>query len=338
MLKFWKRTPATAASVATNAAIADQSTTGDNAPTSGVGHWRERLRETALGRNVSALFSSNPKLDETLLEALETTLLSADVGVAATSVLIDNLRKRMQAREFADGQALLAHLRAAMVAMLRPVERGLNIPDAPKPFVLLVVGVNGAGKTTTIGKLAKWMQSDGLKVTLAAGDTFRAAAVEQLKTWGERNQIEVIAQAQGADSAAVIHDALQAAQARASDVLIADTAGRLHTQVGLMDELGKIKRVLSRLDPSAPHETLLVIDGTTGQNAVSQARLFHQAVGLTGLVVTKLDGSAKGGVVFALAREIGVPIRFVGTGEGIFDLRVFEAELFVDGLLPSALG
>jgi len=338
MLKFWNKKPATGASIEVGTDLADPVFAVAPAASGSPGNWRERLRDTALGRNLSALFSSNPKLDEALLEGLETTLLSADVGVAASSCLLDDLRKRLKAREFADGRALLAHLRAAMVAMLRPVERGLNIPDAPKPFVVLVVGVNGAGKTTTIGKLAKWLQNDGLKVTLAAGDTFRAAAVEQLKTWGERNLIEVIAQAQGADSAAVIYDALQAAQARESDVLIADTAGRLHTQTGLMDELAKIKRVLARIDPSAPHETLLVIDGTTGQNAVSQARLFHQAVGLTGLVVTKLDGSAKGGVVFALAREIGVPIRFVGTGEGIFDLRVFEAERFVDGVLPDATG
>ena len=221
--------------------------------------------------------------------------------------------------------------------MLLPIAKPLQLPESDQPFVLLVVGVNGAGKTTTIGKLARLMKREGLSVVLAAGDTFRAAAVEQLRTWGERNQIPVIAQGSGADSASVIFDALAAARSRNANVLIADTAGRLHTQAGLMDELAKIKRVLTKLDATAPHETLLVIDGNTGQNALSQARQFHQAVGLTGLVVTKLDGTAKGGVVFALAREIGVPIRFIGVGEGIFDLRVFDAEEFVAGLLPESL-
>ncbi len=299
--------------------------------------WRDRLRQTALGRQVSALFSNHPKLDEDLLDALETSLLSADVGVKATAEVIDDLRKRMQAREFADAQALLIHLRTRMTAMLSPVAIPLQIPESIKPFVILVVGVNGAGKTTTIGKLARWMKRERLEVILAAGDTFRAAAVEQLKTWGERNQIPVIAQGSGADSASVIFDAFAAAKSRDADVLIADTAGRLHTQAGLMDELAKIKRVLAKIDATAPHETLLVIDGNTGQNALNQARQFHQAVGLSGLIVTKLDGTAKGGIVFALAREIGVPIRFIGVGEGIFDLRVFDAAEFVAGLLPADL-
>jgi fused signal recognition particle receptor len=299
--------------------------------------WRDRLRGTSLGRSVVALFSSHPKLDEDLLEQLETSLLSADVGVKATTEVIDELRKRMQAREFADVDAMLAHLRRQLVTMLLPIAKPLQLPESDQPFVLLVVGVNGAGKTTTIGKLARLMKREGLSVVLAAGDTFRAAAVEQLRTWGERNQIPVIAQGSGADSASVIFDALAAARSRNANVLIADTAGRLHTQAGLMDELAKIKRVLTKLDATAPHETLLVIDGNTGQNALSQARQFHQAVGLTGLVVTKLDGTAKGGVVFALAREIGVPIRFIGVGEGIFDLRVFDAGEFVAGLLPESL-
>jgi fused signal recognition particle receptor len=307
------------------------------APAAAAPTWRDRLRGSALGRQVSALFSSHPRLDEALLDELETALLTADVGVAATSEVIADLRRRMQAREFADSGALFAHLRAKLVAMLRPVEKPLELPDTQRPFVLLVVGVNGAGKTTSIGKLAKWMKREGLDVMLAAGDTFRAAAVEQLKTWGDRNQVPVIAQGGGADSASVIFDALAAAKARHADVLIADTAGRLHTQAGLMDELAKIKRVLGKLDPSAPHETLLVIDGNTGQNALNQARQFHQAVGLSGLVVTKLDGTAKGGGVFALARELGVPIRFVGVGEGLLDLRVFDAEEFVDGLLPETI-
>ena len=352
MFKFWKKKPEAATEAAAApaplgdaikidtsmpAVITTPAAIAPAPPTESRG-WRDRLRSSALGRNISALFSGNPQLDEHLLDELETTLIAADVGIAASTDLIDDLRKRMQAREFADANAMLAHLRRQMIALLRPIERPLEIPDHPRPFVLLVVGVNGVGKTTSIGKLAKWMKREGLNVTLAAGDTFRAAAVEQLKTWGERNDVPVIAQTPGADSASVIFDALQAAKTRGADVLIADTAGRLHTQVGLMDELSKIKRVLSKIDTSAPHETLLVIDGNTGQNAVSQARLFNQAVGLTGLIVTKLDGTAKGGVVFALAREFKVPIRFIGVGEGIFDLRTFDAEEFVDGLLPAVIG
>ncbi len=345
MFKFWKKKPETAAPMPTGGDPAHPALAAGHpaaAPATSTGdiearNWRDRLRSSALGRSVSALFSGNPKLDEALLEQLETTLIAADVGVAASSDLIDDLRKRMQAREFANATAMLGHLRARMIAQLRVVEQALEIPEQPRPFVMLVIGVNGVGKTTTIGKLAKWMKREGLSVTLAAGDTFRAAAVEQLQTWGERNDVQVIAQTGGADSASVIFDALQAAKARGADVLLADTAGRLHTQAGLMDELAKIKRVLGKIDAGAPHETLLVIDGNTGQNAISQARLFHKAVGLTGLVITKLDGSAKGGVVFALAREFKVPIRFIGVGEGIFDLRSFDAEEFVDGLLPADL-
>jgi len=346
MFKFWKKKPETSAeallpedamATALPEPVARAAATQEPAPPESRG-WRDRLRSSALGRSVSALFSGNPRLDEFLLEELETTLIASDVGVTASSELIEDLRQRMEAREFIDANALLAHLRLRMIALLRPIERPLEIPDHPRPFVLLVVGVNGVGKTTSIGKLAKWMKREGLDVTLAAGDTFRAAAVEQLRTWGERNDVTVVAQTSGADSASVIFDALQAAKARGADVLIADTAGRLHTQAGLMDELAKIKRVLGKIDPSAPHETLLVIDGNTGQNAVSQARLFHQAVGVTGLIVTKLDGTAKGGVVFALARELKIPIRFVGVGEGIFDLRNFDAEEFVDGLLPAVIG
>jgi fused signal recognition particle receptor len=305
------------------------------APTGG---WRERLRGNALGRAVSALFSGNPRLDEALLEELETVLLGADVGVTATTAVVDDLRRRMQAREFADASALLATLRAELLQLLVPVARPLEIDGTRRPFVLMVVGVNGVGKTTTIGKLAQHLKREGAQVMLAAGDTFRAAAVEQLKTWGERNAVTVIAQTSGADSASVIFDALQAAKARGVDVLIADTAGRLHTQTGLMDELSKIRRVLTKLDADAPHEVLQVIDGTTGQNAISQVREFRQAAGVTGLAVTKLDGSARGGVVFALAREFGLPIRYVGVGESLDDLRVFDPEAFVDGLLPARVG
>jgi fused signal recognition particle receptor len=299
--------------------------------------WRERLSGNAFARGLSSLFVRHPRLDDDLLDELETTLITADVGVEASSELVEDLRKRMHKREFADAPALLAALRLALIALLKPVGQPLDV-RGKQPFVVLVVGINGAGKTTTIGKLARRWRDERRAVMLAAGDTFRAAAVEQLKTWGERNQVPVISQGQDADAASVIFDALQAARSRGIDVLIADTAGRLHTQGGLMDELGKIARVLKKLDADAPHEVLMVIDGTTGQNAVNQVRQFRQIVGVTGLVVTKLDGTAKGGVVFALAREFGLPIRYVGLGETATDLRVFEAEAFVDGLLPASLG
>jgi fused signal recognition particle receptor len=257
--------------------------------------------------------------------------------------LLEGLRQRLQRREFVDARALLVALRHELIAMLAPVAQPLVIDPHARPFVILTVGVNGVGKTTTIGKLARRFRDEGRSLMLAAGDTFRAAAVEQLQAWGERNGVAVIAQGQntqgkGGDAASVAFDALQAAKARGTEVLIADTAGRLHTQQGLMAELGKIRRVLGKLDASAPHEVLMVIDGTTGQNAISQLRQFHAAVGVTGLVVTKLDGTAKGGVVFALAREFGIPIRYAGIGERPEDLRVFDAEAFVDALLPDSLG
>jgi fused signal recognition particle receptor len=299
--------------------------------------WRERLSGSGFARGLTTLFSRNPKLDDDLLDQLETTLITGDVGVEASTQLVESLRKRMHKREFADANALLAALRKALVDQLTPVQQPLDV-SGRKPFLILTVGINGVGKTTTIGKLARRFRDERRGVMLAAGDTFRAAAVEQLKTWGERNGVPVISQGQDADSASVIFDALQAARSRDVDVLIADTAGRLHTQGGLMDELGKIARVLKKIDADAPHEVLMVIDGTTGQNAVSQVRQFRQIVGVTGLVVTKLDGTAKGGVVFALAREFGLPIRFIGLGETATDLRVFDAQAFVDGLLPAALG
>ncbi|MET7140891.1 signal recognition particle-docking protein FtsY [Xanthomonas sp. PPL139] len=300
--------------------------------------WRERLRNSSFARSVGSLFSRNPKLDDDLLDEIETALITADVGIPATTALIESLRKRMKAREFVDARALQQALRADLLAILQPVAKPLQIDRNAKPFVVLTVGVNGVGKTTTIGKLAKRFKDEGHSLMLAAGDTFRAAAVAQLQAWGERNGVSVIAQGQNADAASVAFDALQAGKARGTEVLIADTAGRLHTQTGLMNELGKIRRVLGKLDASAPHEVLMVIDGTTGQNALSQLRQFHAAVGVTGLVVTKLDGTAKGGVVFALAREFGIPIRFAGIGERPEDLRVFDAEAFVDALLPDALG
>ena len=300
--------------------------------------WRERLRNSSIARSFGGLFSRNPKLDDDLLDEIETALITADVGVTATTQLIESLRKRMKAREFADARALLTALRADLIAMLSPVAKPLAIDRGAKPFVILTVGVNGVGKTTTIGKLAHRFKAEGRTLMLAAGDTFRAAAVAQLQAWGERNGVAVVAQGQNADAASVAFDALQAAKARGTEVLIADTAGRLHTQQGLMAELGKIKRVLGKIDDTAPHEVLMVIDGTTGQNALSQLREFHAAAGVTGLVVTKLDGTAKGGVVFALAREFGIPIRYAGIGERSEDLRVFDAEAFVDALLPEALG
>jgi fused signal recognition particle receptor len=300
--------------------------------------WRERLRNSTFARSFGGLFSRNPKLDDDLLDEIETALLTADVGVAATTQLVESLRRRMKGREFADANALLASLRADLVALLAPVAVPLRIDPQAKPFVLLTVGVNGVGKTTTIGKLARRFRDEGRGLMLAAGDTFRAAAVAQLQAWGDRNGVPVVAQGQNADAASVAFDALQAAKARGIEVLIADTAGRLHTQQGLMAELGKIKRVLQKLDPAAPHEVLMVIDGTTGQNALSQLRQFHAAVGVTGLVVTKLDGTARGGVVVALASRFGLPIHAIGVGEGAEDLRPFSAEAFGRSLmgLPPA--
>ncbi|NIJ85186.1 fused signal recognition particle receptor [Xanthomonas arboricola] len=300
--------------------------------------WRDRLRNSSFARSFGGLFSRNPKLDDDLLDEIETALITADVGIGATIALVEGLRKRMKSREFADAQAMFKALRADLIALLQPVSKPLVIDRSAKPFVVLTVGVNGVGKTTTIGKLAKRFKDDGNSLMLAAGDTFRAAAVAQLQAWGDRNGVAVIAQGQNADAASVAFDALQAAKARGTEVLIADTAGRLHTQTGLMNELGKIRRVLGKIDAAAPHEVLMVIDGTTGQNAISQLRQFHAAVGVTGLVVTKLDGTAKGGVVFALAREFNIPIRFAGIGERPEDLRVFDPVAFVDALLPEALG
>ena len=340
MLSFWKKKPLPAADgTPASDSGADLDLARDDAPEAppGSAGWRDRLRHSGIARGLSTLFVRHPKLDDGLLDEIETCLLSADVGVSASSMLIENLRRRMHQREFADAGVLLLALRAELLALIEPVAQPLNVDAGPRPFVILTVGVNGVGKTTTIGKLARRFVEERKQVLLAAGDTFRAAAVEQLKTWGERNGVGVIAQASGADSASVIFDALQAAQARNAHVLIADTAGRLHTQTGLMDELSKIRRVLAKLDPTAPHEVLLVIDGTTGQNAINQLRQFHAAVGVTGLVVTKLDGTAKGGVIFALAREFGIPIRFVGLGESVHDLRAFDPHAFVDALLPETL-
>jgi fused signal recognition particle receptor len=273
------------------------------------------------------------RIDENVLDELETRLIAADVGIETTEKILGSLRGRVQRKELGDLDALIAALRSAMLEILQPVARPLEIDATKKPYVVLVVGVNGSGKTTTIGKLAHRFTAEGRKVVLAAGDTFRAAAIEQLQVWGERNNVPVIAQGAGADPAAVTFDALQSAQARGADVLIADTAGRLHTQSNLMEELKKVRRVLGRLDPSAPHEVLLVLDAGQGQNALAQAQQFHKAVGVTGLVMTKLDGTAKGGIVFAIADALKLPIRFIGIGETAADFDVFDAGAFVDAVL-----
>jgi fused signal recognition particle receptor len=289
----------------------------------------------SIGEGMASLFLGRKTIDDDLLDDLETRLLTADVGVEATTQIIQRLTQKVARKELADADALYKSLQAELAAMLKPVEQPLKIVSQNKPFVILVVGVNGAGKTTTIGKLAKKLQLEGKKVMLAAGDTFRAAAVEQLQVWGERNKIPVIAQHTGADSASVIFDAVQAAKARGIDVLIADTAGRLHTKDNLMEELKKVRRVIGKLDADAPHEVLLVLDAGTGQNAINQAKQFNQTVELTGLALTKLDGTAKGGVIFALAKQFGLPIRYIGVGEGIDDLRTFEAEPFVQALFAE---
>ncbi len=295
---------------------------------------RQGLSKTSasIGEGMASLFLGKKAIDDDLLEELETRLLTADVGVEATGVIMQNLTRRVSRKELADSGALYRALQEELAGLLRPVEQPLAIDSAKQPYVILVVGVNGVGKTTTIGKLAKKLQNEGKKVMLAAGDTFRAAAVEQLQIWGERNRIPVIAQHTGADSASVIFDAVQAAKARGIDVLIADTAGRLHTKDNLMEELKKVRRVIGKLDETAPHEVLLVLDAGTGQNAINQTRQFNQAVELTGIALTKLDGTAKGGVIFALAKQFGTPIRYIGVGEGIDDLRTFEADAFVRAL------
>jgi fused signal recognition particle receptor len=272
-------------------------------------------------------------IDDDVLDEIETLLLTSDVGVEATQQIVSDLTGRIQRKQLADADALFDALREDMSAILAPSAKPLVIDGSTAPFVILMVGINGAGKTTTIGKLAKRFQNEGKSVMLAAGDTFRAAAVEQLQEWGKRNDVSVIAQHSGADSASVIFDAVQSAKSKGIDVLIADTAGRLHTQSNLMEELKKVKRVITKLDENAPHEVMLVLDAGIGQNAVVQAEQFRDAVGVSGITLTKLDGTAKGGVIFAVAKRLGLPIRFIGVGEGIDDLRPFNADEFVDALL-----
>jgi fused signal recognition particle receptor len=307
------------------------------------GGWAARLKQglqrtrEVLNTDVTELFARHPKIDEALYEELETLLIGADVGVAATEHVIRALRERAKRDRLADAGQLRAALKEVLHELIAPLQAPLEI-GSEKPFVIMMVGVNGTGKTTSIGKLAKHCQSSGRSVLLAAGDTFRAAAREQLAVWGERNNVAVISQ-RGGDSAAVIFDAVQAARARAVDVLIADTAGRLPTQLHLMDEIRKVKRVIDRAAPGAPHEVMLVLDANTGQNALAQVKAFDDALGVTGIVMTKLDGTAKGGVIAALAHtrsakagDKPIPLRFIGVGEGMDDLQPFDARAFVDAL------
>ena len=297
----------------------------------GLGRTRAGLAE-----GLGDLLLGKRAIDDELLEDIETRLLSADVGIEATSYIVDELSQRVKRNELADSEALFTALKGLMKDMLSPCEAPLRVPvSSERPFVIMVVGVNGVGKTTTIGKLAKRFMGEKRSVMLAAGDTFRAAAVEQLQVWGERNSVPVIAQQTGSDSASVIFDAFQAARSRRSDILIADTAGRLHNKDNLMQELQKVVRVLKKLDEEVPQEVLLVLDATTGQNALNQAKSFAKAVNITGLVISKLDGTARGGMVFAVARELGLPIRFIGIGEQAEDLREFHAADFVDALFDS---
>jgi fused signal recognition particle receptor len=321
------------------AASARQENVGSEKPTSERRGWFRRMKEglgktrANLSDGVANLFLGRKQIDDDLMEDLETQLLLADVGIEATTGIIDRLAERVSRKELKEPEALYRALQDELATLLEGVTQPLTLPPKGEgPFVILVIGVNGVGKTTTIGKLTQRFQREGRSVMLAAGDTFRAAAVEQLKVWGERNKVPVIAQHTGADSASVVYDALAAARARGVDVLIADTAGRLHNKAHLMEELKKVSRVMGKLDENAPHEVMLVLDAGTGQNAISQATTFHEAVPITGITLTKLDGTAKGGVIFALAQQLDIPIRFIGVGESLDDLRPFAAREFVDAL------
>lgn len=347
MIKWFKRNPGQTDPVPEQAETSDQSQPVekmDNSDSSSpplneeapkqsfFARFKRGLTKTRqqLGEGVGRLLLGKKEIDATLLDELESLLLTADLGVETSQTILKQLSESLARKQLTDGDAVYQALKKRLEEILLVSAKPLELKTEDKsPFVILTVGVNGAGKTTSIGKLAKLFQQGGKKVMLAAGDTFRAAAVEQLQVWGERNNIAVIAQHTGADSASVIFDALQAAKARDIDVLIADTAGRLHTQGNLMEELKKVKRVLQKLDAKAPHETMLVLDASIGQNALNQARQFHEAIGLTGITMTKLDGTAKGGILFAIANELGIPFRYLGIGEGIDDLRPFDAEQFV---------
>ena len=308
----------------------------DTEPTAPKPTWAQRLKQglaktrSKLGGQIAGLFGAGRKIDEALFEELETILISSDVGVEATEALMQSLRRRVKKDGLTEAPQLQAALKTSLTELLQPLESPLDV-SAASPFVIMLAGVNGAGKTTTIGKLAHYYQAQGKSVLLGAGDTFRAAAREQLQAWGERNGVSVISQEKG-DSAAVIFDAISAARARNIDVVLADTAGRLPTQLHLMEEIRKVKRVIQKVDPAAPHEVLLVLDANTGQNAVSQVKAFDDALAVTGLVLTKLDGTAKGGAIAAIASARPIPVRFIGVGESVDDLRPFVAEEFVDAL------
>ena len=296
---------------------------------------RMRSALSRTGEGIGSLFLGTKVIDEALLEELETSLIMADVGIETTTKIIAELTKQLDRKSLKDGAALKDALHEILLNKLAVSEGEINFDGCEKPFVMFVVGVNGVGKTTTIGKLASRLKSQGKSIMLAAGDTFRAAAVEQLQVWGERNAVPVIAQHTGADSASVVFDGIQAAKSRGADVIIADTAGRLHNKSNLMEELKKVKRVASKIDEHAPHEILLVLDAGTGQNAVAQMSEFNQVVGVTGIALTKLDGTAKGGIIFALADKFSVPIRYIGVGEGLDDLQPFNASEFVQALLNA---
>lgn len=291
--------------------------------------------KTQFTSRLANLLRGKKEINPTLLAELETILLTADLGVDTTQQIMKHLTNQVSRKHLSNPEVLEQTLKEYLISILQPCAIPLNIPASDKPFVILMIGINGAGKTTSIGKIAKQLQNIDKKVMLAAGDTFRAAAIEQLIAWGERNDVPVINQHSGADSASVVFDALQSATARKYDVLIADTAGRLHTQAHLMEELKKIKRVLQKIDPNAPQEVLLVLDAGIGQNALQQAKLFHEALNVTGLVITKLDGTAKGGIIFAIANQLRLPIRYIGVGEGIDDLMPFNAENFVETLFAQ---
>ncbi|EKD69823.1 MAG: hypothetical protein ACD_46C00722G0006 [uncultured bacterium] len=315
----------------------DTSNSSADQPTGFFARLKQGLAKTrtTLTNGMANLFLGKKQLDADLLNDIEMALLTADVGVETTQQLIQSLTQKLARKELNDVDAAFQCLKEDMKTILRPCQSPLTLSSEKKPFVILMVGINGSGKTTTIGKLAHLLKQENLSIMLAAGDTFRAAAIEQLQVWGTRNHIPVIAQQQGADTAAVIYDAMDAAKARSVDVLIADTAGRLHTQSNLMAELQKVKRVLGKIDASAPHEVLIVLDATLGQNALNQVKQFNETIGVTGIVLTKLDGTAKGGIIFAIAKQTKIPIRFIGIGESILDLRPFNADEFVDALFAA---
>lgn len=337
MFDFLKRKKNTDAAPTSDSASTPAQTNDPDKPTGFFARLKQGLAKTRanFASGMANLFLGKKELDTNLLNEIEMQLLTADVGVDTTEQLIKTLTQKLARKELNDAQAAFHSLQEEMKLILQVCDAPLTLPSTIKPYVILVVGINGSGKTTTIGKLAHYFKQQNKNVLLAAGDTFRAAAIEQLQIWGERNHIPVIAQQPGADTAAVIYDAMEAAKARGVDVLIADTAGRLHTQSNLMAELKKVKRVLSKIDPSAPHEILIVLDATLGQNALNQVKQFNEAVGVTGIALTKLDGTAKGGIIFAIAQQTKIPIRFIGLGEGMQDLRPFQAGDFVDALFAD---